>query len=192
MLYNCTLTAVIEVCGNRIFPVCYRQLCFFSIQSYGRAYLTPWGALPTMWGKIREKDKREDVAKYENWKFNLKIWWGRTRGVEGTHNSCLMLKGCLFQSFSSAGRICSERFIISTEHTWFLPLVFIYLKEVMKLFCFAHTFLLFSVALFLAGRIYCLMRSSIFSDPFWNVKRATFVIAAKQLFNIGLGFLLFS
>ena len=54
--YNCISNTIIEGCENRIFQVCNRQLCyFFSIQSYGRAYPTPRGALPNMWGKYKRK-----------------------------------------------------------------------------------------------------------------------------------------
>ena len=56
MGYYCISNAIIEGYENRIFQVCNRQLCyFFSIQSYGRAYPTPRGALPNMWGKYNLK-----------------------------------------------------------------------------------------------------------------------------------------
>ena len=56
MGYYCISNAIIEGCKNRIFQECNRQLCyFFSIQSYGRAYPTPRGALPNVWGKYKRK-----------------------------------------------------------------------------------------------------------------------------------------
>ena len=56
MGYYCISNAIIEGYENRIFQVCNQQLCyFFSIQSYGRAYPTPRGALPNMWGKYKRK-----------------------------------------------------------------------------------------------------------------------------------------
>ena len=41
--------------------MCNRQLCyFFSIQSYGRVYPTPRGALPNMWRKYKRKTPVEN------------------------------------------------------------------------------------------------------------------------------------
>ena len=61
MGYYCISNVIIEGCENRIFQVCNRQLChFFSIQSYGRAYPTPRGALPNMWRKYKRKTLLEN------------------------------------------------------------------------------------------------------------------------------------
>ena len=86
------------------------------------------------------------------------------------------MKCCLFQSFSLAGRICSRGFTIF----WFLPLVFIQF-EVMKLLFHAYIFVDFLWLLFLAGRIWPLMRLSISFDLFWNVQR--FLLLLLQLNN---------
>ena len=52
----------------------------------------------------------------------------------------------------------------------------------------AYIFIDFLWLLFLAGRIWPLMRLSIFFDLLLNVKRATFFIAAKQSFRRGSWF----
>ena len=74
---------------------------------------------------------------------------------------------------------CSNHFLWRVEYAlegsqfWLilvLPLVFIQF-EVMKLLFHAYIFIDFLWLLFLAGRIWPLMRLSIFFDLFWNVQR---------------------
>ena len=170
MGYYCISNALIEGYENRIFQVCNRQLCYsFSIQSYGRAYPTPRGALPNMWGKYNLKTLVESK--------------GFDRHVRPLPHA-------------ARNAACSNHVLWRVEYAlegsqfWLilvLPLVFIQF-EVMKLLFHAYFFIDFLWLLLLARRIWPLMRLSIFFDLFWNVLRFFFV-AAKQPFNRGSRFI---
>ena len=91
-------------------------------------------------------------------------------------------KCCLSQSFSLVGRIWSRIKVHNFDWFWFLPLVFIQF-EAMKLLFHAYIFIDFLWLLFLAGRIWPLMRLSIFFDLFWSVLRAVFLFSLLPLNN---------
>ena len=170
MGYYCISNAIIEGCENGIFHVCSRQLCyFFSIQSYGRAYPIPRGALPNMW----EKYKRKTLA--EN---------------KGVDRHVRLLPHAAWNAACSNHFLWQVEYALEGSQFWLiliLPLVLIQF-EVMKLLFHAYIFIDFLWLLFLAGRIWPLMRLSIFFDLLWNVLRFFFV-AAKQPFNGGSRFL---
>ena len=170
MGYYCISNAIIEGCENGIFQVCNRQLCyFFSIQSYGRAYPTPRGALPNMWGKYKRKTLVEN---------------------KGVDRHVQLLPHAAWNAAGSNHFLWRVEYALEGSQFWLiliLPLVFIQF-EVMKLLFHVYILLIFLWLLFLAGRIWPLMRLSIFFDLFSNVQRFLFV-AAKQPFNRGSRFL---
>ena len=140
----------------------------FSIQSYGRAYPIPRGALPNMW----EKYKRKTLA--EN---------------KGVDRHVRLLPHAAWNAASSDHFLWQVEYALEGSQFWLiliLPLVLIQF-EVMKLLFYAYIFIDFLWLLFLAGRIWPLMRLSIFFDLFWNVQRFFFV-AAEQPFNRGSRF----
>ena len=153
MGYYCISNAIIEGCENRIFQVCNRQLCyFFSIQSYGRAYPTPRGALPNMWGKYKRKTLVES---------------------KGVDRHVRLLPHAAWNAACSNHFLWLVEYAIEGSQFWLilvLPLVFIQF-EVMKLLFHVYIFIDLLWLLLLAGRIWPLMRLSIFFDLFWNVQR---------------------
>ena len=158
MGYYCISNAIIEGCENRIFQVCNRQLCyFFSIQSYGRAYPTPRGALPNMWGKYKRKTLVES---------------------KGVDRHVRLLPHAAWNAACSNHFLWRVEYALKGSQFWLiliLPLFFVQF-EVMKLLYHAYFFIDFLWLLFLAGRIWPLMRLSIFFDLFWNVQRAILFI----------------
>ena len=172
MGYYCISNTIIEGYENRIFRVCNRQLCyFFSIQSYGRAYPAPRGALPNMWGKYKRKTLVEN---------------------KGVDRHVRLLPHAAWNAACSNHFLWRGEYALEGSQFW-LILIFatflytVWSHEVTLLF-HAYIFIDFLWLLCLAGRIWPLMRLSIFFDLFWNVQRFFFV-AAKQPFNRGSRFL---
>ena len=133
--------------------MCNRKLCyFFPIQSYGRAYPTPRGALPNMWGKYKRKTLVEN---------------------KGLDRHVRLLPHAAWNTACSNHFLWRAEYALQGSQFWLiliLPLVFIQF-EVMKLLFHAYIFIDFLRLFFLAGRIWPQMRLSIFFDLFWNVQR---------------------
>ena len=171
MGYYCISNVIIEGCENRIFQVCNRPLCyFFSIQSYGRAYPTPRGALPSMWRKYKRKtlvenkgvDRHVRLLPHAAWNAACSnhFLWRIEYALEGSQFWLILIfTTCLYT-------VWSHEVAVSCIHFYW-----------------------FSVAFVLAGRIWPLLRLSIFFNLFWNVQRFFVVVAAKQPFNRGCRFL---
>ena len=127
-------------------------MLFFSIQSYGREYPTPRGALPNMWGKYKRKTLVEN---------------------KGLDRHVRLLPHAAWNTACSNHFLWRAEYALQGSQFWLiliLPLVFIQF-EVMKLLFHAYIFIDFLRLFFLAGRIWPLMRLSIFFDLFWNVQR---------------------
>ena len=163
MGYYCVSNAIIEGCENRIFQVCNRQLCYFSsMQSYGRAYPTPRGALPNMWGKYKRKTLVEN---------------------KGVDRHVRLLPHAAWNAACSNHFLRRVEYALDGSQFWLiliLPLVFTQI-EFMKLLFHAYIFIDFLWLLFLVGRIWPLMRLSIFFYLFWNVQR--FLLLLLRLNN---------
>ena len=110
MGYYCISNAIIEGYENRIFQVCNRQLCyFFSIQSYGRAYPTPRGALPNMWGKCKRKtlveskgvDRHERLLPHAAWNAACSnhFLWRVEYALEGSQFWLILVLPLVFMQF---------------------------------------------------------------------------------------------
>ena len=133
MGYYCISNAIIEGYENRIFQVCNRQLrYFFSIQSYGRAYPTPRGALPNMWGKYKRKTLVEN---------------------KGVDRHVQLLPHAAWNATGSNHFLWRVEYALEGSQFWLIlifPLVFIQF-EVMKLLFHVYIFIDFLVA-FVPGR----------------------------------------
>ena len=164
MGYYCISNAIIEGCENRIFQVCNRQLCyFFSIQSYGRAYPTPRGALPNMWGTYKRKTLVE------------------SKGVD-RHVRLL--------PHAAWNAACSNHFLWRVEYAlegsqffYFCHLSLYSLKSWSC--CFMHTFLLIFCGFCSWPAGFDLWCDWAFSLTSFETYSAFFFVAAKQPFNRG-------
>ena len=132
------------------------------MQSYRRAYPTPRGALPNMWGKYKRKIIVEN---------------------KGVDRHVRLLPHAAWNAACSNHCLWRVEYALEGSQFWLiliLPLVFIQF-EVMKLLFHAYIFIDFLWLLFLAGRIWPLLRLSIFFDLFWNLQR--FLLLLLRLNN---------
>ena len=121
-----------------------------------------------LWKSICNSSRRfaEYVGKYK------RKTLVENKGVDSTYDCYLMLHEIFLVP------IWRVEYALEGSQFWLilvLPLVFIQF-EVMKLLFHADIFIVFLWLLLLAGRIWPLMRLSIFFDLFWNVQRIFFLL----------------
>ena len=140
MGYYCISNVITEGCENRIFQVCNRQLrYFFSIQSYGRAYPTPQGALPNMWRKYKRKtlvenkgvDRHVRLLRHVAWNAacsNHFLWRGRICSRGFTILTDFHFATCLYT-------VWSHEVAVSCIHCYWLWVAFVPCREEFDLWC---------------------------------------------------------